>query len=98
VTGHERQTAPSRELILENHRFPGEYIVKAFGPGSKAFREQVRACAVEVMGERRVVTSERATRSGHKICVTLTLEANTVEEVERVYDRVCEVPGLMFLL
>jgi len=98
VTGKERQTAPSRELILEAHQFPGEYIVKAFGPGSKEFREQVRACAVEVVGEKRVVTSERATRSGHKVCVTLTLEASTVEEVERVYVRVCDVPGLMFLL
>ena len=98
MTGKERQTAPSRELILESHDFPGEYIVKAFGPGSNEFRKQVRACAVEVMGEKRVITSERATRSGHRICVTLTLEANTVEEVQRVYHRVCDVPGLMFLL
>lgn len=98
VTGKDRQTAPARELILANHRFPGEYIVKAFGPGSPEFRRLIRSCAVEVMGEKRVATSERATRSGHKICITLKLAADTVEEVEQVYYRVCGVPGLMFLL
>jgi putative lipoic acid-binding regulatory protein len=98
VTDEDRQKAPSRELILQNHEFPGEYIVKAFGPGSPEFREQVQACAVEVLGQDRVTISERATRSGHKICITLTLTADTVEEVQDVYHRVHGVPGLMFLL
>jgi putative lipoic acid-binding regulatory protein len=90
--------APARELLLANHAFPGEYIVKAFGPGAGEFREAVAAVAVAVVGEARVVVSHRSTRSGAQICVTLTLHAETVDEVIEVYAGVHAVPGLMLIL
>jgi len=93
-----RTTAPSRELLLANHAFPGEYIVKAFGPNNDAFRDGVRAAACDVLGEHRAEVSERASRHGAKVCVTLRLNVETVDEVIDVYDRVHKVEDLSMIL
>lgn len=86
--------APDRELILARHEFPGQYVIKAFGPGHDEFRTQVAAAAASVDHER----SERATRSGHRICITLTLTAMSVDEVISVYERLYEVRDLQLIL
>lgn len=95
VKGSKR--APSRELLLANHSFPGPYVVKAFGPGADSFREEVEACAHAVVGVRVEVT-QRASKGGNRMCVTLTLDAKNVDEVIDVYDRVHEVDGLKLIL
>ena len=97
VTGNESR-APDRELLLANHSFPGEYIVKAFGPGDGPFREAVVAGAAAVVGTARLQVSERGTRSGHKVCVTLTMHVETVDEVIEVYGAVHRVDGLALIL
>ena len=43
----------------------------------------------------RVAVSERTTRSGGRVCVTLTLQADRVEEVEDVYARLYAVPDVL---
>jgi putative lipoic acid-binding regulatory protein len=90
--------APDRELLLSAHTFPGEYVVKAFGPGTAAFREAVHECARDVVGEERVVVRERISSGGRRMCVTLTLHVLDVDEVLLVYDRVHDVPQLMMIL
>ncbi len=90
--------APARELLLANHRFPGEYILKAFGPGDGEFHEGVVRGAVAVVGAARVSVSQRSTQSGHKVCVTLTIHVETVDEVLEVYRQVHGVHGLMLIL
>lgn len=90
--------APSREAILAAHRFPGSYIIKAFGPGGGEFREAVVAHAHDVVGAGRVEVSERATRSGDRVCVTVTLAAESVEEVETMYARLYQLPDLLLIL
>jgi putative lipoic acid-binding regulatory protein len=96
MQGHKR--APDRELLLASHTFPGEYVVKAFGPGSAEFAEAIHECARAVVGEERVVVRERISSGGRRMCVTLTLRAESVDEVLLVYDRVHGVPELMLIL
>ena len=97
VTGPEHH-APARELLVANHSFPGEYILKAFGPGGGEFRDAVVAGAQSVLGPGRLAASERATKSGHKVCVTLTIQADTVDEVIQIYGQVHTVDGLALIL
>lgn len=92
------QAAPSRELLLANHAFPGEYIVKAFGPETEAFRTAIVACAHAVVGEARVAVAARSSRHGRRVCVTLSLQVETVDEVLRVYGEINSVPELMLIL
>lgn len=98
MTGPKAQTAPSRELLLANHQFPGEYIIKAFGPGGDAFREAVHASATAVLDHARVQISERATRSGSRVCVTLTLQIDQVDEIEAIYARIHAIDTLLLIL
>ncbi|HEY8376696.1 MAG TPA: DUF493 family protein [Nannocystis sp.] len=94
----ESRRAPAREAILAAHRFPGEYTIKAFGPAGEAFRAAAVAGAHAVVGAARVRVSERTTRSGDRVCVTLTLQAECVEEVEDVYAHLHAVPDLLLIL
>lgn len=93
----ESRRAPAREAILAAHRFPGEYTIKAFGPAAESFRAAAVEHAHAVVGAARVVVSERTTRSGDRVCVTLTLQAACVEEVEDVYVRLYSVPDILLI-
>jgi putative lipoic acid-binding regulatory protein len=92
------QRAPSRELLLANHDFPGEYVVKAFGPSSDRFRLHVRAVALAVFGEERAQVLERTSSKGARVCITLLVNARSVDEVIEAYERIHDSPDLMLLL
>lgn len=92
-----QRRAPDRDLLLDQHVFPGEYVVKAFGPGSEAFATAVEQCAVAVVGARHT-TSARHSSGGRRMCVTLTLQAESVDEVIAIYERMSDVPGLLMIL
>jgi putative lipoic acid-binding regulatory protein len=98
MPGQTRATAPSRELLLANHRFPGPYVIKAFGPATEAFTEGVAEAAVDVVGDARAGVAHRTSSRGAKVCVTVTVNAFTVDEVIEVYDRIHRVPDLMLIL
>ncbi len=98
MSGQSASKAPSRELLLANHRFPGSYVIKAFGPASEAFERGILSAAVEVVGETRADVQQRTSRRGSKVCVTLTMNAFTVDEVIDVYERLHQVPDLMMIL
>jgi len=89
--------APDRDLLLARHSFPGEYVVKAFGPGRPEFAAAVEAVAVDVLGTRYVART-RMSRHGNKSCVTLELQADTVDEVIDVYDRLYTIESLLMIL
>lgn len=98
MSERESSAAPSRELLLANHAFPGEYIVKAFGPPTESFRAGVHASAAQVVGAERVRVDERSSRHGRRICITLTLAVDTVDEVIGVYVHMGRLPELMLIL
>ena len=91
------RSAPDRELLEANHQFPGEYIIKAFGPADDRFRESVLASASAVV-DQRVSSSERVSRGGKSLCITLTLQVETVDEIVSVYERLHTLQDLKLIL
>jgi putative lipoic acid-binding regulatory protein len=87
LSGVSTSRGPARELLVANHEFPGWYMIKAFGPGVDVFRAEVGAAVASVLGEERHRMSERSTRSGRKVCITVEVRAETVDEVLEIYDR-----------
>ncbi|MCA9691149.1 MAG: DUF493 domain-containing protein [Myxococcales bacterium] len=90
--------SPSRAALEGAHSFPGEYVIKAFGPGRGDFARRAQACAHAELHEARVVVHERASRTGKQTCVTLTLQVTRVEEVERIYERLHDLHDLLLIL
>jgi putative lipoic acid-binding regulatory protein len=78
--------------------FPGEYVIKAFGPSGGTFEADAEACATGVLGEDRVAAHTKFSSGGRRSCVTLTLRANTVDEVIATYERLHELEALMLIL
>jgi putative lipoic acid-binding regulatory protein len=95
--GQSTRRAPARELLEAAHTFPGEYLIKAFGPATDPFRTQIEEAGRAAVGAR-LVLSERLSSKGNSICITLTLTAETVDEVILAYDRLHDVPGLRMIL
>jgi putative lipoic acid-binding regulatory protein len=93
----ESTKAPARELLEASHQFPGEYVIKAFGPAHEQFRAGIGDAAAAAVGAR-VELSERLSSKGNSICITLTLAALTVDEVIFAYERIHAVPGLRMIL
>ena len=98
MSGDNPRRAPSREAILAVHQFPGEFVIKAFGSGTSDFQEAVVAAAHAEVPPERVQVQVRNTASGSRCCVTLTLMADTVEQVEGVYTRLYLVEQLFMIL
>jgi len=98
MSGDTPRKAPAREAILAVHQFPGEYVIKAFGPGTSDFHDAVVAAAHAEIPAERVQVQVRSTTSGARHCVTLTLRAETVEQVEGVYTRLYRVEQLFLIL
>jgi putative lipoic acid-binding regulatory protein len=98
MSGDTPRRAPSREAILAVHQFPGEFVIKAFGPGTDDFHDAVVAAAHAEVGSERVQVQVRSTTSGTRRCVTLTLMAETIEQVEGVYGRLYLVEELFLIL
>ena len=90
--------APDRDLLLSQHSFPGDYIIKAFGPADAAFRGGVSAAVEAVFSASRAQLSERVSAKGGKVCITAVLRAETVDEVIEVYDRLYAVADLKMIL
>ncbi|MBK7829827.1 DUF493 family protein [Nannocystis sp.] len=92
------RNAPSREAMLAVHQFPGEYVIKAFGPGHSDFHTAVLAAAHAELRPEQVQTQARSTTTGARQCVTLTLQAERVEQVEAVYERLYLLESLFLIL
>lgn len=90
--------APNRDLLLSTHTFPCEYVLKAFGPATPQFREAVKACARAVLGEEGFSSRERISSGGRQTCVSLDLNARSVDDVIAVYDGVHSVADLKLIL
>ncbi len=90
--------SPSREALLAVHQFPGEYVIKAFGPGHAEFHTAVVAAVHAELHPTRVLIQVRTTATNARQCVTLTLQAERVEEVEAVYERLHLLEDLLLIL
>ena len=90
--------APNRELLLDAHEFPGEYVVKAFGPALGDFEARMQ-CAVElVIARENARFSSRRSAGGNRLCVTVCMEIQTVDEVIAVYEEIHRIETLLLIL
>jgi len=94
----DRKAAPDRELLLQNHQFPCDYVIKAFGPAGSTFEADAESCAAAVVGTDRVAAHTRFSSGGRRSCVTLTLQAKTVDEVIATYERLHGLESLLLIL
>ncbi len=94
----DRKAAPDRDLLLHNHVFPGDYVIKAFGPAGTTFEVDVQGCAADVVGSERVAAHTRFSSGGRRTCVTLTLRAESVDEVISTYERLHDLESLLLIL
>ena len=90
--------APDRELLLAQHRFPGEYTIKAFGPGRSVFRQEVRVAISELNLAVLPQFSERESSSGKRVCVSVHMTVDSVDEVIEAYERLYQLQELLFVL
>lgn len=94
----DRKAAPDRDLLLQNHSFPGAYVIKAFGAAGSTFETDVESCAAAVVGTDRVTAHTRFSSGGRRTCVTLTLRADSVDEVIATYEQLYELGSLLLIL
>lgn len=90
--------APHRDLLVKHHQFPGPYTIKAFGPGQGEFRSAVESALVDTGCETRASLSERASKAGNRVCVTIELQAQTVDEVIALYEALHRISTLQLIL
>jgi putative lipoic acid-binding regulatory protein len=95
--GQSTSRAPNRALLEASHEFPGEYLIKAFGPATEQFRVAIHDAGRDAVGARLEI-SERVSSKGNSICITLALRAETVDEVIFAYERLHAVHGLKMIL
>jgi hypothetical protein len=61
MSADSKPTAPSREALLAVHQFPGEFVIKAFGPGDPEFHGRRRRGRPRRLGRDRVQVQSRTT-------------------------------------
>lgn len=89
---------PSREVLEAAHDFPGQYTFKVIGKVEDGFVARVM---VAVREELEVDTDPpftlRQTPSGRHVAITLQPHVDSVYRVLAVYQRLCDVSGLVML-
>jgi putative lipoic acid-binding regulatory protein len=90
---------PPVELLESTHDFPGEYMLKAFGPHEQTFVDAVTE-AVSPFHSRAgsPAVSARASSKGTYICVTAAVWLDDAGHVEPLYAAVRQVDGLKRML
>ena len=92
------KAAPDRDLLLQTHTFPGEYVIKAFGSAGATFETNAETCATDVLGTDRVAAHTRLSSGGRRTCVTLRLSVDSVDEVIATYERLHTLDSLLLIL
>lgn len=94
----ESSKAPDRDLLLAHHRFPGPYTIKAFGPGQSDFPDRVQNALQEAVILCAVELRERKSAGGKRMCITIEMQAQAVDEVIRLYEALHRIESLQLIL
>lgn len=91
--------SPSIESIEGSHNFPGPFRFKLFGPMDQTFVDGIRAHVAPHLGDETNYGFDlRPSSKGAHCCVTLTMVANSAEEVQKMYDLLHDTPQLRMLI
>lgn len=90
---------PSRELLESQHVFPGVYQIKAIGSVDSDFESRLlEIVRADLASPSELEHSVRATPGGRHVAVTLSIPVENAEQVRRLYEKIRDVEGLLFLL
>lgn len=78
--------------------FPCAWPVKVFGPNTEDFRASVTAIFVDEAGAGGIEVSERVSRAGTYVSVTVTFAASGEAQLERLHGRLKAVAGVRMVL
>jgi uncharacterized protein len=90
---------PSLELLELNHTFPGVYQFKVIGNAADGFESRVLdAVRPEVGAPTDLEHSVRSTSGGRHVALTIHVNAGSAEDVRRIYAKIRDLDGVLFLL
>lgn len=90
---------PSIESLESVHTFPGRYTFKLIGANDAAFSEAAVAAALELVGNAAYIRrSDRQSKGGRFLSVTLDIRVENAHHVRALYDAFSHLPGLRMML
>ena len=90
---------PSIEALETAHQFPTQYTIKVIGPDTSEFRTQARASCLRHLGEDATVhISERQSKSGQHLALTLKFQVKSAAVVQEIYKELTGLKGLKFII
>ena len=90
---------PPEELLNATHRFPGKFVFKAIGHNNVEFADSV----IETVRTTLVLDFDppyelRQTPGGRHVSITVEPWVEDARQALDVYQRICDLPGLVMLL
>jgi len=80
-------------------RFPCDWPVKAFGPGTEAFELEVVSIVRRHVGDiRENAVTTRPSRGGRYVAVTVTIRAQSRDQLEAIYAELRAHPDVVMVL
>ncbi|MBU6459550.1 MAG: DUF493 family protein [Proteobacteria bacterium] len=84
----------SRPTLLD---FPCDYPFKVIGVATEGFAQEVLDIVTRHIGPA-VEADMRASRQGHYLSVSFTIQANSIEQIDALYGELTARPDVRFVL
>ena len=92
-------SVPSIEVLETAHEFPTLYTIKVIGPDTSEFRTTARAYCLKHLGNAAEVNiSERQSKTGQHLALTLKFQAPSASTVQDIYRELTNLQGLKFII
>ena len=92
-------SVPSIEVLETAHEFPTLYTIKVIGPDNSDFRTNARAnCLKHLSEDTQVDISERQSKTGQHLALTLKFQAPSASKVQDIYRELTNLQGLKFII
>ena len=93
------ENIPSVAALEAGHQFPCVFVIKVFGDNNEAFPAAVMTVGKENLASPESATQKsRASSKGTHLCVSLSFEALSAEEVRSLYRAFITTQGVRFLM
>lgn len=92
-------SVPSIDALETAHTFPANYLIKIIGPDSEPFRAGAKKACLKHLGQTaQVEVSERQSKSGQHLALTLRFNVATPQIVQEIYKDLAQLAGLKFII
>lgn len=92
-------SVPSIEALEAAHTFPAKYLIKLIGPETNSFRTSAKdTCFKHLGADAQVEVSERQSKNGQHLALTLRFNVPTPKMVQEIYRDLALLSGLKFII